>query len=344
MKRHPSTSSWIVCALLLLSGCGGINSNMMPPSLMITTQDAPAGATAVQYNSQNGFTLAAEGGTPPYKWSWAPAPNSGLPPGLRLNGDAISGTPEASGEFPVVVTVTDSGHPAAQASRALTVSIDAALAIAPGTPPKGTATVGYGPLGTIYVRCVVMTGTSGPIWNCARCNPSISGSCPTTLCPNSISLYRVPCLRTSPGHVGFTMKASGGAAPYTWASKGLPPGLFVYSKLGIIGGTPTTAGTYSVTIYVKDSETTPLQIETHYSVLIFPGSCIRGCGPTGFRQCCPGWTCVLVAPITFGCVMNQAEVPSGQSLSVQTDTPVPPLRLDTLPGITGSSDDSANPQ
>ena len=99
MKRHPSTSSWIVCVVLLLSGCGGINSNMMSPSLMITTQDAPAGATAVQYNGKNGFTLEATGGTPPYKWSWSPVPNSGLPPGLRLNGDSISGAPRFQENF-----------------------------------------------------------------------------------------------------------------------------------------------------------------------------------------------------------------------------------------------------
>ena len=270
MKRHPSTSSWIVCTVLFLTGCGGMSRDMMAPSLRITTQNAPAGVTTVQYNGKNGLTLAATGGTPPYKWSWAPAPNSDLPPGLRLNGNSISGMPEASGEFAVVVTVTDSGHPAAQTSATYTVSVDAPLSITSGLPPSGTAGVGYGPLGTIYIRCVVVTGTSGPVWSCTRCNPSISGSCPATSCPNSISLYRVPCLKTSSGHVGFTLKASGGAAPYTWASKGLPPGLFVYSKLGIIGGTPTTAGTYSVTIYVKDSEPTPHQAEEHYTIHIYP--------------------------------------------------------------------------
>src|ERR1700760_726225 len=132
MKRHPSTSSWIICVVLFLSGCGGMSRNMMAPSLRITTQDAPTGATTVQYNGKTGLTLAATGGTPPYTWSWAPAPNSDLPPGLSLNRNSISGTPRASGEFAVVVTVTDSGHPAAQTSATYTVSVDAPLSITSG--------------------------------------------------------------------------------------------------------------------------------------------------------------------------------------------------------------------
>ena len=268
MKRHPSTSSWIVCVVLLLSGCGGINSNMMAPSLMITTQGAPAGATAVQYNGKNGFTLAATGGTPPYTWSWAPAPNSGLPLGLRLNGDSISGTPQSSGDFRVVVTVTDSGHPAAQASTALTVSIDAALAIASGTPPSGTVGVGYGPIGTIYLKCV-WSSVGGVHQVCSRCDPAIAGSCPAN---RTNCTYPTTCTKTTQGHVGFTFAATGGAAPYTWTGTGLPPGLGLYPKFGIMSGTPTTAGTYNITITVKDSEPIPQQVQAKYSITISASS------------------------------------------------------------------------
>lgn len=34
----------LICVVLFLRGCGGMSHNMMTPSLMITTQDAPAGA------------------------------------------------------------------------------------------------------------------------------------------------------------------------------------------------------------------------------------------------------------------------------------------------------------
>jgi len=266
MKRLLSITT-LMFAVALLSGCGS-SSRMSSAPLEITASDAPAGATAVEYNGK-GFSLTARGGTPPYKWNWAPAPNSDLPPGLRLDGASVSGTPQSSGEFRVIFSVTDSGYPAAQTSAALTVSIDAALTIATGTPPNGTVGVGYGPLGTIYMKCNRYSNSSFVF--CGRCSPSIAGSCPTNTCVYFNGQFGpFPCTKTAYGHVGFTLKASGGAAPYTWTSKGLPPGLGLYTNLGIISGKPTTAGTYYVTVYVKDSEPIPKQFETHYTIKIYP--------------------------------------------------------------------------
>lgn len=374
MKRHPSTSSWIVCVVLLLSGCGGVNHDMTTLSLRITTQVAPAGATAVQYNAKNGFTLAAEGGTPPYKWSWAPALNSGLPPGLRLNGNAISGTPQASGEFAVVVTVTDSGQPAAQTSATYTVSVDATLAIASGTPPSGTVGVGYGPIGTIYLKCV-WSSVGGVHQICSRCDPSISGSCPANRTNCS---YPLTCTKAVQGHVGFTFTATGGAAPYTWTGTGLPPGLGLYPKFGIMSGTPTTAGTYNITITAKDSEPTPHQIEAKYSIAIssstpkytLNGYCLSFTAE-GDRGVCKEFLDTAACPVgtpakivtadricfdrledtshpcdsVFGhCGVTSTSATAPQSLSGHADREIPPLRLDTLPGISGSSADSADEQ
>ena len=50
------------------------------------------------------------------------------------------------------------------------------------------------------------------------------------------------------------MSASGGTPPYTWPSAtGLPPGLTMNTTTGLISGTPTTVGNYSVTVTVRDS-------------------------------------------------------------------------------------------
>jgi Zn-dependent metalloprotease len=46
----------------------------------------------------------------------------------------------------------------------------------------------------------------------------------------------------------FTMSASGGTAPYTWSATGLPAGVTIGSSTGTVSGTPTTAGTYNVTV------------------------------------------------------------------------------------------------
>ncbi|HVV20126.1 MAG TPA: putative Ig domain-containing protein, partial [Pseudonocardiaceae bacterium] len=48
------------------------------------------------------------------------------------------------------------------------------------------------------------------------------------------------------------LSASGGTAPYTWTASGLPTGLSISSS-GLISGTPSTAGTYSVTATATDS-------------------------------------------------------------------------------------------
>ncbi|GAB2958053.1 hypothetical protein GCM10027184_01220 [Saccharothrix stipae] len=49
------------------------------------------------------------------------------------------------------------------------------------------------------------------------------------------------------------LKASGGTPPYTWSAIGLPPGLTLAAATGLISGTPTTAGTYTVTATATDS-------------------------------------------------------------------------------------------
>ncbi|MGE5568090.1 MAG: putative Ig domain-containing protein [Rhodospirillales bacterium] len=46
--------------------------------------------------------------------------------------------------------------------------------------------------------------------------------------------------------------ASGGTQPYSWEASSLPPGLIMASS-GVLVGTPTQAGTFEVTVIVKDS-------------------------------------------------------------------------------------------
>jgi 5'-nucleotidase len=50
----------------------------------------------------------------------------------------------------------------------------------------------------------------------------------------------------------ITLDAAGGTAPYTWTATGLPAGLAV-SDAGVVSGTPTAAGTSSVTVTATDS-------------------------------------------------------------------------------------------
>ncbi len=51
----------------------------------------------------------------------------------------------------------------------------------------------------------------------------------------------------------ITLTAGGGTSPYTWEVAGLPAGLNINESTGVISGTPTAAGTLTVTVMVRDS-------------------------------------------------------------------------------------------
>ena len=63
--------------------------------------------------------LFADGGVPPYDWEIAAG---SLPPGLRLRGNQISGTPTEVGTFAFTAQVTDSAGTQAQQEFSITVN------------------------------------------------------------------------------------------------------------------------------------------------------------------------------------------------------------------------------
>ena len=72
--------------------------------------------------------------------------------------------------------------------------------------------------------------------------------------PLEITTASVPAA-TQGLNLTFSLTASGGFPPYTWSQTvgNMPPGLQLNVNTGVISGTPSTPGTYSVTIRLRDS-------------------------------------------------------------------------------------------
>ncbi|NVN97957.1 MAG: DUF11 domain-containing protein, partial [Geobacteraceae bacterium] len=96
----------------------------------------PRGTINVPFSARS----ASTGGTDPNAYSIT---GGSLPGGLNLNGDtgALSGTPTATGTFPVTVRTTDASS--GDISRDYTIYIDSPLSIDTASLPNGTRNVAY---------------------------------------------------------------------------------------------------------------------------------------------------------------------------------------------------------
>ncbi len=84
--------------------------------------------------------------------------------------------------------------------------------------------------------------------------------------------------------VSLQLSASGGTAPYTWTASGLPTGLSISSS-GLISGTPSAAGTFSVTATAKDSTGKTGSTAFTWTINTTGG----GCGSPGQKLGNPGF-------------------------------------------------------
>jgi alpha-tubulin suppressor-like RCC1 family protein len=246
-------------------------------ALSVSTTTVANGYVCSAYSQ----TLAATGGATPYTWSRS---SGTLPAGLTLStAGVVSGTPTTAGTKSVTFKVKDAK--AATSTKTLSIAVNAALTIS-------TTTVANGYIGVVYSQTLAANGGKTPcIWSVTSGTlpaglaissagaisgtPATAGSKTFTVQvadSNSVKATKSLTIVINPAltittlslpdpYIGTAynqiLAATGGKTAYTWSitSGTLPAGLTL-SSAGIISGTPTTAGSCSFTVQVKDANTT----------------------------------------------------------------------------------------
>lgn len=300
---------------LTASGQFSISIAAAPPIVFSTTSLAN-GVIGTAYSA----TIAATGGagTLTYKVT-----TGSLPTGLSLSSaGAITGTPTATGKASFTVTASDAYGDSAPANLSITINYPQLTITTTSLPvgyvgtvypsttlaASGGSNTGYTwvwaaatgsslPPGLSLSSAGAVTGTptaAGAHSVVVTVTDSASNTASATLSLTVDPAVSVTTTSLPTGYVrsvysSTTLAATGGAgSPYTWTWAGatgssLPAGLNL-SSAGVISGTPSTAGAYSVTVTAKDSAGN--SGSTTLTILIDAGITIATtpAPPSGYQQ------------------------------------------------------------
>ncbi|ALB64952.1 FIG00553710: hypothetical protein [Cronobacter condimenti 1330] len=140
---------------------------------------------------------------------------------------------------------------------ALPLSGGGATAIHIVTPPTHGAVVISGTSAS-YTPLAGYAGSDSFTWNASNsAGTSADATVSLTITPPAIltlSPANGAVLTATKGHAwSQTFTASGGSAPYTWTAHGLPAGVTINAATGALSGTPTAAGSFTVSVTAKDA-------------------------------------------------------------------------------------------
>jgi hypothetical protein len=289
----PKTPGQFPFTVAAADSTGGSGSR----GFTIIIQPAPLGiaggpTTPVSVGTAINITFGGTGGVPPYRFT----PGGNFPPGVSFVNGTLSGTPTATGDFNFSITVADSAG--AVLTRGFTLTVNS-----PGPPTLSLGGILIsGKVGVAYAAQISVTGGTAPYSFTASALPdglilSTSGAVSGTPTAPGSSSFTVSVTDskglTGSGNFGITiapadliivtpslpdavvgtaysatLAASGGVPPYTWTVTGLPDG--VTANGATISGTPTTAGKFTVTVSVKDSQPGSAPQTKSYGVGVAP--------------------------------------------------------------------------
>ncbi|MGK5049962.1 putative Ig domain-containing protein [Janthinobacterium sp. RB2P8] len=252
------------------------------PTITVTPSTLPAASVATAYSQQ----LTANGGVAPYAYTVS---SGSLPAGLTLSSSGLlSGTPTAGGSFTLTVQAADahlftgtqsytvvvssatvSLTPATLANPTAEAVYTATLTAAGGTAPY-TFSVSSGslPAGlSLNAATGVLSGTTnvaGSFTFSLRASDSSTGTGAPFSATNSYTVsVASPTITVTPSTLPAAsvataysqqLTASGGVAPYAYtvSSGSLPAGLTLSSS-GLLSGTPTAGGSFTLTVQAADA-------------------------------------------------------------------------------------------
>ena len=318
-----------------VTGATSLQLTAVVPPPTITNGPPPGGTVGVPYS----FTYTSTG--------FPTFTATGLPPGLTLSPAGIlSGTPTTTGTYPVTVTASNGTAPNATQTFSIIIA-----------PPPPTITNGPPPNGTVGVAySFTYTATNSPTFSATGLPPGLTlsaagilsgtptttGTYPVTVtatngtAPNATQTFSIiiapppPTITNGPppnGTVGvaysFTYTATNSP---TFSATSLPPGLTL-SAAGILSGTPTTAGTYPVTVTASNG-TAPNATQT-FSITIAqpPPTIISAPPPNGtlgvaysFAYSSTGSPTFSATGLPPGLILSSAGVISGTPTTLGTFT------------------------
>jgi hypothetical protein len=235
----------------LLCGDGSVDG------IIVTATVTPAARTASCATAPPGFTAtgsiqAARAGRVTYYWaqsdgvSSAPTTLTFTRPGTKATEPLAITPPDASGSGTAVLVVTS---PVTTASSPATYTLTCEAAT---TQPAANQTT--------------------PPWTPSPAPPQTA---PVTVAPMTIAAGNLNGLGTVGTAFQIGTGVEGGWGTFYWSVTGLPPGLTSTTQdwnrsFFLIVGTPTTAGTFPITVTVHDSEQPPQTLTGTYTITINP--------------------------------------------------------------------------